>query len=196
MIATMQETDVNGETVTTHAEGGMATGSPSDSTASPNLNTPEAPKPPTKRMLKMAKKQGKQYKKLFARFQKTQEAKKEALAERLFKLKQQIGKEEFKLLKSLSTAEIPEVKNEAGEVTRPKSFHVNYDMMFAEAKNLTVLMRQRRLESGERKRTTGRSSKRKAHKSRLAAVVARNKRLEEAGNALANAQAPKQDEKA
>lgn len=192
----MQEKDVNGDTVTTHAEGGMATGSPVDSTASPNLNVPEAPKPPTKRMLKNAKKAGKQYTKLFARFKATQELKKGALKERLFKLKQQLGKEEFKLLKSLSTAEIPEQKNEAGEVTKPKSFHVNYDMMFAEAKNLNVLMRERRMVAGERKRTTGSSSKRKAHKSRLAAVLARNKRLEDAGNALANAQAPKQDEKA
>lgn len=94
------------------------------------------------------------------------------------RLKERVGKKEFALLKTLATVATPEKKDEKGEVIQKATSHLNHELLFQEGQNLITILRESRMKSGKRKRTTGRSSKRKAHRSRLNAIIERNKVLE------------------
>ena len=88
-----------------------------------------------------------------------------------------LTKEEARQLEEICTVNIPEQKNEAGEVTALSQSYVDWGVFVKEANFIKVLKRQERINSGLRKSSSGRSSKRKSHKSTLAYVISRNNLL-------------------
>jgi hypothetical protein len=92
-------------------------------------------------------------------------------------IEQQVGKADFNMLKDICTNITPAKLNEAGEIETPEKKEVNKAALIREGLNLIVLKREERIKAGLRKRSTGRSSDRKAHRS---AVTFLNNRNEEA----------------
>lgn len=89
-------------------------------------------------------------------------------------VREQIGRQDFKMLRDIFTQNTPEQKDEAGNVLQPASSQVNYQALLAESKHVIVMQREHRIQAGLRKRTTGRSSDRKSHKGTLNFLLARN----------------------
>lgn len=94
-------------------------------------------------------------------------------------LKNIIGAKDFAMLKEICTVTTPEQKNEQGEVTQAERKDVNKQALMVEARNLIVLQREERIKKGLRKKTTGRSSKRAAHRSAVKFLTERNKQAEQ-----------------
>lgn len=90
-------------------------------------------------------------------------------------LKNIIGAKDFAMLQEICTVTTPEQKNEQGEVTQPERKDVNKQALMTEARNLIVLQREERIKKGLRKKTTGRTSKRSAHRSAVKYLTDRNK---------------------
>lgn len=88
--------------------------------------------------------------------------------------KSQIGRKNFQMLRDLFTVPVNEQKDETGKIIQPASSYVNYEGLIAESKNVIVIQREERINSGKRKRSTGRSSDRKAHKGALSFLLNRN----------------------
>jgi hypothetical protein len=95
--------------------------------------------------------------------------------EMLAQAEAQVGKDEYDALVAVCTVQVPEKKDKDGNVLQPASSNVNYRALLAEAKNLAVLQREKRIKAGERKRSTGRSSRRRRHSSTLQVILNRNK---------------------
>ncbi len=91
----------------------------------------------------------------------------------LVELEKQIGSQDFKMLKQVCMVDIPEQKNEQGEVVQAARQELNKQALITEARNLIVLQREERIKKGLRKRTTGRSSDRSAHRSKVKFLSAR-----------------------
>lgn len=89
-------------------------------------------------------------------------------------VRDQIGRQDFRMLRDIFTQVTPEQKDEVGNVLQPASAQVNYPALLAEAKNVMVMQREHRIKAGLRKRTTGRSSDRATHKSTLDFLLKRN----------------------
>jgi hypothetical protein len=79
-------------------------------------------------------------------------------------IKKALGKEDFALLKEICTRQIPEQKGPDGAIIQKAKSVVNYHALVSEGRQALVLNRQARIESGTRKKMTGRSSQRKTHK--------------------------------
>lgn len=85
-----------------------------------------------------------------------------------------IGKVNMKSLKDLYTVPVAEKKNDKGEVIVAASSYVNYPGLLVEAQYVIVLEREARIQAGQRKRSTGRSSKRQAHAASVQFIHKRN----------------------
>jgi len=131
--------------------------------------------PLSKKVEKQRKAQEKQFKKMMDNFRANRVKANQTLKFRLDLLKRQLGKDDFNALKSICTVEVPEQKDADGKVIQEAKTVVNKQALLVEASHLLVLMREERMKKGLRKRTTGRSSDRKAHKSMLAFLTKRNK---------------------
>lgn len=105
-------------------------------------------------------------------------SKRKKLLEKFFRqvtvVQNQLGKKNYKMLKDLFTVQIPELKDAEGNITREAATQVNWQGLMAEARNVTVMERQSRIDSGKRKKTTGRGSDRAAHSSHLKFLLNRN----------------------
>lgn len=152
---------------------------PSVQTLPGAVNTTEPPKSLTK---KQKKKNEADRKRLTTSFHKMIEKNGRKMAQmkvEMERLKERVGKKEFSFLKTLATVSIPAKTDEKGEVIQAASSYINYDLLFAEGKNMITILRESRIKAGKRKRTTGSRSSRRAQKARLAAIIARNKTLED-----------------
>ena len=74
-----------------------------------------------------------------------------------------IGKADFVVLKDICTMRTPEKKDEDGKVTEEAKSNINYGALLNECRHLIVILREQRIVQGKRKRSTGRSSRRKHH---------------------------------
>lgn len=82
--------------------------------------------------------------------------------------------DDFKMLENIFTVNVPEKKDEKGEVTEKAYSYVNYEGLLLEARNVLVVQREERMKSGKRSRSSGRSSDRKTHKASLKMLLKRN----------------------
>jgi len=98
-------------------------------------------------------------------FLEPQKKRHEKLMKRVGVVREQIGRADFKMLRDIFTVNTPEQKDETGKVIQAASSRVNYEGLLLEAANVIAMQREGRIEAGLRKRTTGRSSDRKAHRS-------------------------------
>ena len=142
-------------------------------TTSQDMPQETAPmKPPTKKQLKQMEKQQaqliKNWKERNARAIRLQNS---AVAEATRGLKP----EDLKMLTQICTVTVPEQKDEQGNVTQKSFSYVNKAALISEARNAVALAREARILMGKRKRSTGRQSKRKAHRG---AIQLLNNRLQ------------------
>lgn len=97
-----------------------------------------------------------------------------ALMNRVGVIRSSISKQDFQLLRELFTVQVPEQKNESGEVTQAAASYVNWYGLLQEGKNVIVVQREERIKAGLRKRTTGRRSDRASHRSAIDLILKRN----------------------
>lgn len=161
------------------------------STEGPSMNTPATPKPPSMRQIKAATKQQKKIGKYIRSMRKNQYKANGKISKELTALKAVIGYDDFEAIVAVATSFHPEKKDDTGKVTQEAYNQTNWQAVIAEAKNLLVLRREKRMkansdglsgtkdENGKlvktRKRTSGRSSHRKAHRAKYAFIVKRGK---------------------
>ena len=123
----------------------------------------EAPKK-SKRKEKAFKAQQQAVNKMFKRYEESQAKAQKQLNAKVRRLRNELGKEDFEVLKDICTIRTPEQKNDKGEVTQEASSVVNFRALFIEGRFALTLNREARILAGKRKRTTGRGSDRIAHK--------------------------------
>lgn len=116
------------------------------------------------------------------------------LENKIERLRMALGKEEFAALKTIATVPVPEQKNDKGEITQEATTTINYGLLFYEGQNVLAIMKEGRIKAGTRKRTTGRSSRRKAHRARLKFINERNAQLTALANAKPAAESQKSEE--
>ena len=78
-----------------------------------------------------------------------------------------LGKEDYKTLRDICTIHTPEQKNEKGEVTAKAASFLNRKALLSEGRLILALKREQRITAGQRKRSTGSSSARKAHRATI-----------------------------
>ncbi len=120
------------------------------------------------------KKQQNGYKKMIEQYTANYKDSLNQIQRQLDLIEKEIGKDDFKMLKDVCTNIIPAVMNETGEVTTPEKKEVNKGALIREGLNLIILKREDRIKAGLRKRSTGRSSHRKTHKSSVKFLTKRN----------------------
>lgn len=143
------------------------------------LNEPKkeaAPYQPTfsRSVMKKFKKQQKVYQSQVEKFKELQLVANLRENNELKEYRQRIGKESFDFLKKICTIDTPEQKNEQGEVTVPAKSELNKEALLKECYNVIIMLREERILAGKRKRSTGRRSKRQAHKNAIAFLNSRN----------------------
>jgi hypothetical protein len=72
------------------------------------------------------------------------------------------------------TQTTPEVKDADGNVVQKASTKVNYDGLLLESVHVLAVMKEQRIKSGKRKRSTGSKSARKAHSNLINFLNKRN----------------------
>lgn len=127
-----------------------------------------------KKQLRAVQVQRGYFQKVIGQWRKNDEKARNRLVRQIRAASKTLGKQNFAMLKDLYTQTTPEQKNEAGEITQAASSNVNYQGLLAEAKHAIVLERESRIKSGKRKKTTGRSSKRRNHKDTFNFLTKRN----------------------
>lgn len=116
-------------------------------------------------------------------FLEPQKKRHEKLMKRVDIVREQIGKADFKMLRDIFTVNTPEQKDDTGKVVQAASSQVNYEGLLKEALNVIAMQREGRMEAGLRKRSTGRSSDRRAHRTLIKFLHDRSE--EEAARAAA-----------
>lgn len=134
---------------------------------------------PSKTQLKAFKKMQKQQNKAIAKMMERNAKTKEKLNKELKTLKRKVGNDSWKVLTDICTVNVPEQKNDEGVVIQEANTYVNKYALLVEAKNLLVMMRQSRIDKGLRKKTSGSSSQRRAHKSKYDFLMGRGKKAKE-----------------
>jgi len=153
------------------------------STIGPDANKlPPAPEPSMKARKNMDKQQ-KKLMKYIMKMRKNQYKANGKVSKELNALKKIIGVEDYEAIVAVATTFHHEEKDKDGKVTKEAYNQTNWQAVIVEAKNLLVLRREKRMKgetlpdgtvvSPKRKRTTGRSSDRKAHKAKYAFIVKR-----------------------
>lgn len=107
----------------------------------------------------------------FLKPQKKQERK---LMNEVRRMRDEIGRKDFQMLRDIFTVTVPEKKDEHGKVLEAETKQVNWYGLILEARNVIVVQREQRIKAGLRKRTTGRSSDRKSHKAAIGFLLKRN----------------------
>lgn len=143
--------------------------------------TPQATeqKQPSMKQLKAFKKMQKQQGKAIARMIERNKNTQAKLKKELDELKLKVGKDSWKVLVDICTVVTPEQKNDEGVVTQEAKTEVNKYALLVEAKNLLVMMRQSRIDKGLRKKTTGNTNQRRAHKSKYEFLMGRGQKAKE-----------------
>lgn len=118
--------------------------------------------------------QAKYFRKLMGQWRRSDDKSRNRLLNQVKAAARTLGKENFAMLKDLYTQNIPEVRNAEGVVTQEASSQINYQGLLAEARNAIVIERDSRIKSGKRKKTTGRSSKRRLQKNTFNFLTKRN----------------------
>ena len=159
-----------------------------------DMNQPAPPKPLSMRKKKNIAKQQKKFGKLMATWRKAQMKRQGRVTRQLKDLSSKIGHDDFEALKAMVTTFYPEKKDDKGVVVQEAYNSVNYAALIVEAKNFLVLRRERRMsgyttenpETKEetyhpptRKRSTGRTSDRKAHRNTYNYILERGKKAVE-----------------
>lgn len=132
---------------------------------------PETTAADSKRM----RKQQEHFAKMFADYQAKQRRSYLKVLSRVRVLKEEMGADDFNVLKDICTVRTPEVKNEAGEVTQEAKSQVNYQALLAEGRLVIALNRESRIKAGLRKRSSGNTSTRRNHSIIIKFIEARNK---------------------
>lgn len=128
----------------------------------------------TKKQKKSIAKQEQQMKGLYARIRVQQQKARRKLKVQVALIRSSLGAEDFKNLKDICTQNIPEQKGPDGSVIQKSRSVVNYRALVVEGKQAIVLNREARILAGQRKRSTGRASQRKAHVGSLNYINLRN----------------------
>lgn len=159
---TKVENTENSNTVATDATvlGGTETLDAASSEVKP------APKPNRAERRSM-KKQSKRMQGFIKKLQDHNKKNRDKFNQTLAQLKSRLGVDEFNALQAICTIKQAEQKDAEGKVISEAQEFVNWRAFLAEAKNLLVLRKQARIAAGKRKKTTGRSSDRKKHRSSL-----------------------------
>jgi hypothetical protein len=125
-------------------------------------------------MRKKMRAQQKSFQQMYKNFEERREKDRLKLLKESKRMKDLIGREDYNALKDICTVHTPEQKDEKGEVTTKASSFVNHKALIEEAKLVLVLQREERIKAGLRKRSTGRSSDRQAHRSTMNFIHMRN----------------------
>lgn len=118
----------------------------------------------SKNMLKKFKKQSKTYMRSIRRNALLKISEKRMENKELSLLRTLLGSETFKYLKNVCTIKTEEEKDSNGNITKPASTRIDIEKLLSEGRYYVALNREERINKGLRKRTTGRSSDRKAHR--------------------------------
>jgi hypothetical protein len=118
----------------------------------------------TRKQKKAMRKYSQYMKKMMAAHASEQERRQRKLMTEISKLKSALGKDDFEALKSICTIHQKEVIGPDGSVMQKASSTVNYQALLVEGRQALAINREQRILAGKRKRSTGRSSDRKAHK--------------------------------
>jgi hypothetical protein len=157
MTAETPDKSADGETLRTHSD------TTTVDTSGPNQNTPPPAPPLSMRAMKKMDKQRKMLMKLIKASRASQLKKQGALTRQLGVLRKAVGDSNFEAIKAIATTFYPEKKDDKGNVTQEAYNSVNYKALMAEARHLIVMQREKRIREGTRRRSSGRSSDRKAH---------------------------------
>ena len=88
-------------------------------------------------------------------------------------LKSVVGNDVYKNIRKACIETTAEIKDEAGNIVQPETKAVNKGKFLRELSLAIIVLREDRILKGKRKRSTGRSSNRKAHKTALKAILER-----------------------
>jgi hypothetical protein len=147
-----------------------ATEATQEAETSPNNNYTG---PMSNKMRKLIKKQQQMMKANYQNYLVQLESMRKKEEAKFKQLKDTVGKSTYKALRKACTETVPEVKAEDGTVTTPAKQVVNKGKFLRELSLAVIVLREDRILKGKRKRTTGRSSRRKSHRESLKAILAR-----------------------
>ena len=111
--------------------------------------------------------QQKQLKELYAKINAQQAKNRRKVRTEVARIAAALGPDDFKNLKEICTYQVPEQKGPDGAIVQKAESRVNFRALIIEGRQAIVLNREARIVAGLRKRSTGRSSDRKAHRSTL-----------------------------
>lgn len=126
---------------------------------------------------KLSNKDNKKMRKLHAQFIEQNANRKEKLKTKLRVLRSTLGKRDYRALKEICTTNVPEMKDAVGEIIQKAAKQINYTALLAEGKLAISLNREQRIKTANRKRSSGRSSKRASHSATVSYIEKRNNRL-------------------
>lgn len=162
---------------------------PANTVTVTDQNTPIEAKPPSMKQIKNMYKQRRYLGKVIVTMRHERQKKQNRVNRQLKELEKQIGTDDFEAIKVMVTTFHPEQKDEKGNVVQQAHNAVNHKALLTEAKNFLILRRERRMKNIEnpdgtvtartRKRTSGRSSDRKAHKIAYNHIIERGKKAVE-----------------
>lgn len=118
--------------------------------------------------------QGAQFRAMFEQYNKRQTDHARRMMTRVRVLADTIGRHNMRMLKDLFTVNVPEQKDAEGAVTQAAHTYINFDGLLVEGRNVIVMEREARMAAGQRKRTTGRHSRRTMHNSAYNYLMKRN----------------------
>lgn len=142
-------------------------------------NVPVPPRPMSTKERKLLKAHNKRVASLFKQYRQEGSRRRNALRAELKAIKKVLGKSSFAALKDMATANIPEQKNEAGEVIRQATTQTNWRAVIQEGRNLISILRAERTALKQRKATTGRRSDRRRNNALVAHLMKRNEKAKE-----------------
>jgi hypothetical protein len=135
--------------------------------------------PMSNKMRKLIKKQQQMMKANYQNYLVQVESMRKKEEAKFKQLKETVGKSTYKAIRKACIETVPEVKAEDGTVTTPTKQVLNKGKFLRELSLAVIVLREDRILKGVRKRSTGRSSKRKAHRESLKAILARFEQIKQ-----------------
>lgn len=120
------------------------------------------------------RKQESYFKKMVSKYTEQSQQLNSKIARQLELLEESLGSDDFAMLATICTTITPEVKNESGEVTQEAREELNKQALLIEGKNLIALKREDRIKAGLRKRSSGRSNRRRLYAAQMRYINSRN----------------------
>lgn len=117
--------------------------------------------------LKMFKRQRNQFQKMLNKWRSQDSKRQGTLLNATAAARREIGEKNFAMLKDLYTINVPEQKDETGNVTQQAQTVVNYPGLVRESKHVVAMERESRILAGKRSRRSGSSNTRRVHKSTM-----------------------------